>query len=799
MIPRGGSPYTMKNKYIFPTLFCVCLLLFSNQVFAKDTWVNVKSKNFNLIGNASEKDIRGVATKLEQFREVFRQIFSKTRIDSSIPTNVVVFKSDSAYKPFKPKRADGKAVSVTGYFQPNEDLNYITLTTEGEKEETYGTIFHEYIHFLIETNFGKSDVPPWFNEGLAEYYQTFSIADDQKVTLGGIQQGHLYLLQDNKLMPLKTFFELDNYSLHQNADHSRSIFYAQAWALTHYLIQGNKGANSGTMGDFLSLILKGQPPEKAFQQVFQRDYAAMEKELKKYVEQSRYMTSVLTFKTKLTFDTQMTAVPLSEAEANAYLGDLLYHTHNYNDAEKYLQTALSLDANSVIANTSYGLVKMRQRKFGEAKSYLEKALANDSKNHYVHYNYAFIMSREGMDEGGFTLGYEPEKVALMRQSLQKAIELKPEFSESYSLLAFLNLVSNENLDESLALLKKGLSYQPGNQHYALLEAQILARQEKFTEAKAIAEKLAKTADDQYLRSSAERVLSTITQHESVRNNYQKQIDEINEKNASVTAPTLIKRTQTNQIDREKFEAERKIDAMNRSIKKPETGETQILGSFEKIACPNGTVVYTVKTATELMTFASKDFSSLNLVAIAPEAVNFQVGCNADLKTALAVIHYRPSALPKSKSKGEITSIYFVSNDFRFKTAEEIAAGDAKQNDLAQEDAVTQLEDDIKGSLRKPADGERRELAYPEKIECVGRSIFIIAKSGSETLRLKTDAPQNLRIMAFNQNVGSMQFGCGVKFPNVPAVVTFRPSADAKDKVAGEIVAIEFVPEGFKLD
>lgn len=791
----------MKNKFISVALFCVCLLLLcSNQVFAKDTWINVKSKNFNLIGNASEKDIRGVATKLEQFREVFRQVFAKVRIDSSIPTNVVVFKNDSAYKPFKPKRADGKPDDgIAGYFQPNEDLNYITLSTGGDKEDAYGTIFHEYVHFLVETNFGKSDVPPWFNEGLAEYYQTFSIADDQKVTLGSIQQGHLYLLQQNKLMPLKTFFELNNYSLHQNGNHSRSIFYAQAWALIHYLIQGNKGANNSSLGDFLALVIKGQEPEKAFQQVFQRNYAAMEKELKKYVEQSQYMTSVLTFKNKLTFDAQMTVIPLSEAEANAYLGDLLYHTHEYDNAEKYLQNALALDANSVIANTSYGLVKMRQRKFGEAKSYLEKALASDSKNHYVHYNYAFIMSREGMDEGGFSLGYEPEKVALMRKSLQKAIELKPEFSESYSLLAFLNLVSNENLDESLALLKKGLSYQPGNQNYALLEAQILARQEKFTEAKAIAEKLAKTASEQYMRVNAENILRSITQHENSLNDYKKQINEINEQNASVTAPILKKRSQISQAESEKFEAERKIDAMNRSIPKPEDGEMQILGSFEKIACPNGTVVYTVKTATETLTFASKDFAGLNLVAIAPEAVNYNVGCNADLKTALAVIHYRPSTAPKSKSKGDITSIYFVSNDFRFKTAEEIAAGDAKQNELAQEDVAAQIEDNIKSMMRKPENGERRELAYPEKMECSGRSLFLIAKSGSETLKLKTDAPESLRIMAFTQNVGSMQFGCGVKFPNVPAVLTFRPSADPKDKVAGEIVAIEFVPEGFKLD
>ena len=187
----------MKLRFFYLTLWCVILLAaFSAQTFAKDEWINVRSKNFFLIGNGSEKEIRQVATKLEQFRETFQRLFPNARFNQTIQTNVVVFKNDSAYKPFKPKRADGKADEwIAGYFQPGEDVNYITLSTEGEKEDTYGTIFHEYVHFLVNTNFGKSDVPPWFNEGLAEYYQTFKIEQDQKVTLGGLQDNHLLLLQ----------------------------------------------------------------------------------------------------------------------------------------------------------------------------------------------------------------------------------------------------------------------------------------------------------------------------------------------------------------------------------------------------------------------------------------------------------------------------------------------------------------------------------------------------------------------------------------------------------------------------
>src|ERR1044071_7458368 len=162
-------------------LFCSLLFLVAaSATVAKDEWLQVKSKNFYLVGNASEKDIRKVGVKLEEFRETFRLVFANTNLVSPIPTNVIVFKSDAAFKPYKPRRADGKADNfIAGYFQSGEDVNYIAVSAEGDDAQMYNTIFHEYVHFLINTNFPRSEVPQWFNEGLAEYYSTFAIENDQ--------------------------------------------------------------------------------------------------------------------------------------------------------------------------------------------------------------------------------------------------------------------------------------------------------------------------------------------------------------------------------------------------------------------------------------------------------------------------------------------------------------------------------------------------------------------------------------------------------------------------------------------
>lgn len=779
----------------FVSLTFLCLLFLAVPVSAKDDWISVKSKNFFLVGNASEKEIRGVATKLEQFRETFRRLFPRNKFDSHISTNVVVFKNSSAYNPFRPKLANGKPdTGIAGYFQPGEDVNYITLSTGGERADTYGTIFHEYVHFLLNTHFGKSDVPPWFNEGLAEYYQTFLIEDDMKVTLGGIQDNHLLLLQESKLIPLKTMFEVDNYSLHRNGNHSRSIFYAQAWALIHYLIQGNKGANADNLSKFLQLVMNKTEPEKAFQQVFGYDFATMEEALKKYVAQRTFRAMMYTAKEKMLFDTEMTVTPLSEAETNAYLGDLLYHTHEYADAEIYLQKALAADAKSSMANTALGLVRLQQRKFDDAKKHLENAVATGQRNHLTHYYYAYVLSRESMDESYYVSNFPADKAKKMREALHKAIEISPHYSESYHLLGFINMVNNEQLDEAIAYLKKGLTYSPGNPEYLMMIAQIYMRQEKYKEAKELAQALVKTASEPSTHANAQNLLNSIKQYEdTIASNAaaEKQM-------ASGGPPPALQQRQLS-AEEIKYKEARQINDLNRQLTKPGDGEKQIIGHIKKIGCEKGNVFYSVKTTAEEFTLMSEGFTSLDLIALTPESQALKFGCAANLPNA-TVLTYRPGTDPKVR--GTLLSVAFVPDNFKIKTDAEMEAEEKRYYESINDSVVAQAEANKKQffqqNMRKPASGEKQLIGVLEKIECSGNKVIFVAKVDNQTLKLSTLAPNAVMIRAFTPEAGQMRFGCGTIPPAVNAVITFVPNGDGKGKEAGQIMAIEFVPKDFKM-
>src|SRR6185369_8618919 len=498
------------KRFIFPLAVSLCLLVVISQpttVSAKDTWVSVRTANFFLLGNANEKDIRKVGLKLEQFREVFTRLFPKMRFNTSIPTTVIVFKNHNSYAPFKPRP------NIAGYFQAGDDVNYITLTTElYGGQDPFTVIFHEYTHLLVKNTF--ESVPLWFNEGLAEYYSTFTITDDQKVRLGAPIGSHVYLLRESKMLPLRTLFEVDYDSPHYNEKDKQSIFYAQSWALMHYLIIGKAGKVE-QLGKFMELLRSKVPMEQAFQQAFETPFEVMEKDLRDYVKKDRYNVIDGHFEQKLALDTTTEATPLTEAEAQAYLGDLLLHS-NRADAYTYLQKAVKLDPNLAMAHASLGMAYFREGKVDEAYASLERAVAANSQNYLAHYYYAFTLSRSGPGNGPTVTGYPAEITAKIREHLEKAIALRPDYPDSYSLLAFVSLVTGKGIDESIVSLKKMLVSVPGRHDLTFMLAQLYLEKGESKVAREMLEQVVKSNAEEQVRHDAAGLLSQVSSFEKAK-------------------------------------------------------------------------------------------------------------------------------------------------------------------------------------------------------------------------------------------------------------------------------------------
>lgn len=633
--------------------FGVALLLFvliaPLTVEAKDNWLRVQTKNFTLVGNASEKDMRQVATKLEQFRDVFTRLFTAAKFTSPVPTTVLVFKSKSSYKPFALPNA-------AGYFQKGEDVNYITLSTETYADDPFSIIYHEYGHLMIDNTVGN--VPAWFNEGLAEYYSTFAIEEDRKVHLGELIPYHLMTLREEKLLPLRKLFAVDLYSPEYNEKDKKGIFYAQSWALVHYLMFSNNTERRSQLGKFINYIGAGAAIEDAFKRAFQTDIETMEKELKKYVAGHTFKMQVATFERKLEVDREFTVTPLTEGHAQAYLGDLLLHLNRLSDADTRLQQALALDAKQPMALASLGILRARQGRFDEARKTLQEAVAGNSGNYLAHYYYAFALSREGMDTNNFVRHYSAETASLMRAELTRAIDLNPNFPESYSLLAFINTVTGEDLEKSIELLQRALKLSPGRQDLSLLLAQIHMRQQKFDLAKQVLAPL-QNAKDRRLKSQAEAILKSIQDYENAVTRFK-----------TDTAPGNPQlRPQTNAAETSEEPAAKpqsENDYLRETLRPVEAGEERIQGLFIKLECDNRAVAYfIIQVGERLYKIRATALDQVQLISYVPGAS--EVGCGVRKNQENVVITFRPRTDPKdvrAKINGDAISMEMVPKDFK---------------------------------------------------------------------------------------------------------------------------------------
>jgi hypothetical protein len=98
--------------------------------------------------------------------------------------------------------------------------------------EPFEPVYHEYVHYL--TRRLVPHWPLWLVEGFAEFYGNIRIKGDQ-VFIGAPSTSHMLFLQQTSLLPISTLFDANSSSPYYNEKSKTSIFYAESWALTHYL------------------------------------------------------------------------------------------------------------------------------------------------------------------------------------------------------------------------------------------------------------------------------------------------------------------------------------------------------------------------------------------------------------------------------------------------------------------------------------------------------------------------------------------------------------------------------------
>jgi Flp pilus assembly protein TadD len=409
------------------------------------------------------------------------------------------------------------------------------------------------------------------------------------------------------------------------------LFYAESWALVHYLSLGNQGKRQPQLLNFLKLLMSGTATDAAFQQAFQTDAATLEKELREYIQHGSFTPQQYYAREQFEFADELSADKLSEAEWQYYLGNLAVHL-GYVNGEPYLEKAIALESSLAAAHAALGVAKMRAGKSAEAKRHLQNALELNAQNAFVPYYYALALFEEAVGEQKKVSDIPEMTAVAMRGQLKRAIALDANFTEAYRLLAFVYLVRNENLDEAVTLLTRARTLQPGRAELGILLGQIYLRQNKYAEAQQALEPLAQNAADPAQREQAAALLAAV-----------KRAAEQTARYALPTAP--------------KAEAvSTKTFTPRPALRKRFDGE-KAEGKLIKMSCDKGLTIF-VETAQKTWEFHAANPDRVQFVTLAQNAEE-PINCGTLSPAPRVVVTYRYNTDAQARNDGELIAVEFV--------------------------------------------------------------------------------------------------------------------------------------------
>ena len=469
-----------------------------------ESWLEVRAPHFIVVSNSNEKQARHVADQFERMRFVFHKMFPNARVDPGSPIIVLAVKDRKNFEALEPEAYLAKGqLKLAGLFLRAPDKNYILLRLDVDFEHPYAAVYHEYTHLI--SGRAQEWMPLWLNEGLAQFFENTDI-NDKEVLLGQSSAGELYVLQQNRLIPLATLFTVDYNSPYYHQEDKGSIFYAESWVLTHYLEVKDYQEKSHRLLDYLQLVANKVDAVTAATRAF-GDLKKLQSNLETYISQrglGYFRMPGGTDVDNSVFTTRM----LTLTQADASRADFLAYDQRYKDSRALLERVLHDDPNNVSARETMGFLEFREGKLDQAQEWYEQAVKLDSQSFLAHYYFAVIAMREGLSSA--------DRQTQIEASLRAAIKLNPSFAPAYDQLAAFLGMQRKNLDEAHTLSLQAVQMEPGNVGFRINAANLLMQMERPKDAITVLQNAIKLAASPEQAASMQNQIASFQQYQASR-------------------------------------------------------------------------------------------------------------------------------------------------------------------------------------------------------------------------------------------------------------------------------------------
>jgi TPR repeat protein len=460
-------------------------------------WLEVKSAHFTVITNSGEKDGRRVAWQFEQIRGALLQLWPWAKIDSGRPFVIFAVKDEATLKSLGPQFWEGKRFRPTSFWVAGRDRQWIALRTDIPLpkeigENPYQEAYWCYASSVFERSFPRR-LPLWYRRGIADVMSN-TVVRDKELHVGRPIPSSLDLLRERAWVPIGELLSADERSRWRTQELESQLFDAQAWALVHYLVFGEKGKNRKKADQFNNMLFHGSDPETAVREAF-GDMAPYFKDLRGYVQGRlfSYVTIPVALDTKAEAYAQRS---LPAAESAVLRGAFLVGMSRPAEARAAAAEAAKLDPGHPGPWEIEAELLDAASEAEPAKEAFAKAAAAGSKRAHVYYRLAQLEWTANADE-----------VSLARRAemLEKARALEP---ESASVLSFLAEVRTDlgRHEEAVALAKRAVEIEPAKFYHRMALARALWGLQHTEEAVQMAQTALKAADSDRERQRAQAFL-----------------------------------------------------------------------------------------------------------------------------------------------------------------------------------------------------------------------------------------------------------------------------------------------------
>ncbi|MGP8250897.1 MAG: DUF1570 domain-containing protein [Terracidiphilus sp.] len=442
--------------------------------------------------DANEKEGRHILDEFERMRWVFGKFFPHLNGDSAIPITVFAVKNGKSFDALLPPDRLGKGqLLLEGLFMRSSDKNYILLRLGTNEEHPFATVYHEYTHQQFAA--GHVWIPIWLNEGMAEFMQNTEFRD-KDVVVGEASRDDILYLRHNSLIPLPVLFKVDADSPYYHEEQKGSVFYAESWALTHYLMINDHATHNARINAYAALVGKGEDPVIAAQEAF-GDLKQLEKALRAYIDHGQYMALALSSAAAPIDESNFKVQSVSQVDAEAWQADVMAYNQRLEDARALANKVLAEDPNNIQAHETTGYLASRAGQFADARKWYAEAIKLGTQNFLAYYYDAV-----------FSMGIDNEEA---ERSLRTAIRLNPRFAPPYDRLASLLAIRRESLDEAHMLNLQAIQLEPDNIPYRINAANVFEMMGRYNDAmnvlKAAAPLARNDRDTQLIRSAMQMV------------------------------------------------------------------------------------------------------------------------------------------------------------------------------------------------------------------------------------------------------------------------------------------------------